>query len=100
MAGFDLGVDLELLDDTVTEMTRCGAALDDLLDEVARRVSSLHLTWDGATAVAQDGAQVEWEAGFRDMREALAAMRVAGRAAHGSYGDAAATNLRMWEQVS
>jgi len=93
-------VDLDLLDDTVVSLTRCGAELDALLDEVARRVAALHVTWGGAAAVAQDGAQAEWEAGFRQMREALAAMRTAGGVAHGSYLDAASTNLRMWEQVS
>ena len=63
-------------------------------------MAALQVTWGGSAAVAQDGAQAEWEAGFREMREALAAMRAAGRSAHGSYGDAAATNLRMWEQLS
>jgi hypothetical protein len=73
-------VDLDLLDDTVAEMTRCGESLDVLL--------------------AQDGAQAEWEAGFRQMRDALAAMRTAAQVAHGNYVDAASTNLRMWEQAS
>ena len=41
------GVDLDLLDDTVAEMARCGEALDALLDEVARRVAALHVTWAG-----------------------------------------------------
>jgi WXG100 family type VII secretion target len=92
-------VDLDLLGETVAELARCDQALDDLLDEVSRRVAGLHLTWSGAAAVAQEGAQAEWEAGFREMREALAAMRAAGRVAHGNYGDAASTNLRMWEQI-
>jgi WXG100 family type VII secretion target len=94
------GVDLDLLGDTVAEMARCGDALDDVLDEVARRVVALQVTWSGAAARAQEGAQADWEAGFRQMREALASMRSAGLVAHGSYRDAAATNLRMWEQVS
>jgi WXG100 family type VII secretion target len=101
MAGFSgFGVDLDLLEETVAEMTHCGAALDGLLDEVARRVATLHGTWAGAAAVAQMEAQTEWAAGFRQMCEALAAMRAAGRVAHESYRDAVATNVRMWEQVS
>ncbi|WP_036506565.1 WXG100 family type VII secretion target [Nocardioides sp. URHA0020] len=92
-------VDLDLLDETTSSMARCGDALDDLLDEVSRRVTALRTTWDGAAALAQDEAQSEWEDGFREMREALAAMRAAGRAAHGHYGDAVATNLRMWDQL-
>jgi WXG100 family type VII secretion target len=94
------GVDLDLLDETVGEMAHCGEELDVLLDEVAQRVAALHVTWAGAAALAQDGAQAEWEAGFRRMREALASMRTAGGVAHGNYLDAATTNLRMWEQVS
>jgi WXG100 family type VII secretion target len=93
-------VDLDLLEQSVAEMARCGDALDALLDEVSRQVAALQVTWGGSAAIAQEGAQAEWEAGFREMRDALAAMRTAGRAAHGHYGDAAATNLRMWEQVS
>jgi WXG100 family type VII secretion target len=100
MAGFSgFGVDLDLLAETVAEMTRCGGELDDLVDEVTRRVLALHATWAGAAAVAQEGAQAEWEAGFRQMRAALASMRTAGRVAHGNYRDAAATNVRMWEQL-
>ena len=42
MAGFDaLVVDLDLLDETVAELAQSGEALDDLLDEVSRRVSAL-----------------------------------------------------------
>ena len=93
-------VDLDLLDETIGEMVRCGEALDDLLDEVSRRVAALQVTWAGQAAVAQDGAQAEWEAGFRDMCAALAAMRAAGRRAQDSYRDGVDTNLRMWGQVS
>jgi WXG100 family type VII secretion target len=101
MAGFDsLAVDLDLLDETVAELTASGAALDELLDEVSRRVAALQLTWAGAAALAQEGAQAEWEAGFREMREALASMRTAGQVARDSYHDAAGTNRQMWAQVT
>ena len=92
-------VDLDLLDETVAEMTRSGEALEDLLDDVSRRVAALHVTWAGSAALAQEGAQAQWESGLRQLRAALSAMRTAGRVAHGNYGDAVATNLRMWEQV-
>ncbi len=101
MAGFDsLAVDLDLLDATLAELTTSGRALDDLLDEVSRRVGALQLTWAGAAALAQEGAQAEWEAGFREMRAALASMRKAGEIARDSYQDAAATNRQMWAQVT
>ena len=92
-------VDLDELLRSIDEMTRCGDALDVLLDDLRRRVAALHDTWDGLAASAQVSAQAEWEAGFRAMREALAAMRGAADVAHGNYGGAVATNLRMWEQV-
>jgi WXG100 family type VII secretion target len=97
LAGF--GVDLDELLRSIDEMARCGAALDTLLDDVASRVAALHGTWSGEAAGAQAVAQAEWEAGFCEMREALAAMRSAADVAHANYGDAVATNLRMWEQL-
>ncbi|MBZ5737637.1 WXG100 family type VII secretion target [Nocardioides mangrovi] len=94
------GVDTEELLGTVEDLRRCGAALDELLDEVARRVAALHVSWSGLAADAQVAAQAEWEAGFREMQAALGAMRAAADHAHGSYREAVDTNLRMWEQVS
>lgn len=100
MAALLYGVDLAELQATVDELGRTGTALDALLDEVAARVAALHGTWSGLAAGAQAAAQAEWEAGFRQMREGLAAMRAAGATAHGHYSAAADTNVRMWEQVS
>ncbi|GAA1140088.1 WXG100 family type VII secretion target [Nocardioides aquiterrae] len=93
-------VDLAELQTTVDELGRTGAALDDLLDEITARVAALHGAWSGLAAGAQADAQTEWEAGFREMRDGLAAMRAAGATAHGSYSAAADTNVRMWQQVS
>ena len=101
MAGFSgYDVDLDELVGTVDDLRRCGAALDALLDDVARRVAALHLTWSGRAATAQVVAQAEWESGFREMHAALSVMRSAADHAHDCYADAAGTNLRMWEQVS
>lgn len=93
-------VDLDQLADAVAEMTRCGEALDLLLDDVGRHVARLHDTWAGDAALAQAEAQASWEAGFREMRAGLATMRSAGAEAGESYRSAADTNLRMWGQVS
>ncbi|GAB3199829.1 hypothetical protein GCM10027062_17570 [Nocardioides hungaricus] len=92
-------VDLDELLATVDDLAGCGAALDSLLDEVARRVAALHATWSGRAAVAQAAAQAEWEAGFAGMRDGLADMRATATTAHGNYSDAAGTNMRMWGQV-
>jgi WXG100 family type VII secretion target len=93
-------VELDDLLETVDELRRCGDGLESLLDEVARHVAALHLTWSGLAADAQVAAQAQWEAGFREMHAALAAMRAAADHAHGRYDEAAGTNLRMWEQAS
>jgi WXG100 family type VII secretion target len=99
MAGL-YAVDLDELLATVDELARTGAALDDLLTEIAARVAALHGTWTGRAASAQAAAQADWEAGFREMRAGLAAMQAAGAAAHDNYTAAADTNVRMWQQVS
>ena len=92
-------VDLEELLDTIADMARSTTALDSLLSEVEARVGALHDVWSGRAATAQSAAQAEWETGFRSMRDALATMRAAAATAHENYADAAATNVRMWEQV-
>lgn len=92
-------VDLEELLDTIAAMARSTAALDSLLSEMSAHVAALHDVWSGQAATAQSAAQAEWEVGFRSMRDALAAMRAAAATAHESYSEAAATNVRMWEQV-
>ncbi len=99
MAGLVYGVDLDDLLATVDDLADCGAELGDLLAEVSQRVESLHVTWSGRAALAQAGAQADWEAGFRAMHDGLATMRRAARTAHGNYHDAAGANLRMWQQV-
>ena len=93
-------VDLDELLATLDTLGGCGSELDELLSEIAARVALLHDTWSGLAADAQAAAQAEWEAGFREMREGLAAMRAAGSTAHDNYRAAADTNVRMWEQVS
>jgi WXG100 family type VII secretion target len=99
MSGLVFAVDLDELLATVDELAACGSELSDVLAEVAHRVEALHVTWSGRAALAQAGAQADWEAGFRAMHEGLATMRAAASAAHDNYGDAAETNLRMWGQV-
>ena len=93
-------VDLDELLATVEDLRRCGAALDQRLVDITARVTALHGTWRGRAALAQQTAQAEWVAGFREMQDGLATMRRAGAVAHDQYEAAAGTNLRMWEQVS
>jgi WXG100 family type VII secretion target len=93
------GVDLDDLLGTIDDLAACGSELGALLDEVARRVDALHVSWSGRAAHAQSAAQDDWEAGCRAMHDGLAAMRAAATTAHGNYSDAAGANVRMWEQL-
>ncbi len=98
-AGRSFGVDLDELARVVAEMAGCQARLHDVADEAGRLANTLHGTWEGQAALAHLAAQHAWEAGFRDLREALAVMRAAADAAHGNYERAATTNVGMWEQL-
>ena len=92
-------VDAGELAHVVDRMTACESALHELAADLERRIAALHISWHGEAAAAHLVAQAEWEHGFRGMREALAAMRAAGRVAHGNYTAAAETNVQLWEQV-
>lgn len=93
-------VDLDELLATVDALDSCGSGLDALLGEITARVAVLHDGWTGLAADAQLAAQAEWEAGFREMCDGLAAMRAAGSTAHDRYRSAADTNVRMWGQLA
>ena len=92
-------IDLDELARVVAEMATCHARLHDVADEISRQVHELHGSWEGQAAVAHEVAQRVWDAGFRDMREALAAMRTAADVAHQHYESAALTNVEMWGEL-
>jgi WXG100 family type VII secretion target len=93
------GVDLDELARVVAEMAGCQARLVEVADETGRLADTLHGTWEGQAALAHLAAQRGWETAFRDLREALTAMRSAAAAAHGNYESAATTNVGMWERL-
>ena len=97
--GRPFAVDLDELGRLLAAMAACRAELDGLGDEVARRVRGLHATWSGRAAAAQDAAQRSWDAGFAEMREGLATMRLAGVTAYDNYAAAASTNVEMWRRL-
>jgi WXG100 family type VII secretion target len=92
-------VDADELSHAVERMAACGSTLHELATDLERRVASLHISWQGEAAAAHPAAQVEWEHGFRIIREALATMQSAARVAHGNYAAAAQSNLQQWKQV-
>ena len=92
-------VDLDELVRVVGEMTACQARLHDVAEALTRQVRVLHGSWAGEAAAAHEVAQRVWDAGFGEMRDALATMRAAADAAHHHYAGAAATNVEMWGRL-
>jgi len=92
-------VDVDELSHAIDRMAACGSALHELAADLERRVASLHISWHGEAATAHQAARVEWERGFRTIREALTTMQTAARVAHDNYTAAAESNLHQWEQV-
>lgn len=87
------------LADVVERLGKLDAQLESVLANVERRVDELHLTWSGEAAQAQRAAHEEWRQGATQMRTGLATMRSIAATAHANYTAAAATNVRMWDQV-
>lgn len=92
-------VDLDLLSSTIDALVGCEAECDRALDDVARQVGRLHLTWAGQAADAQAVAQEQWESGFTTMRAGLAVMRSAASTAETNYRAAVSANLAMWGRL-
>lgn len=92
-------VDLDELARVVERMARCHAALHDLAGDVETEVATLHDEWSGLAREAHAVQHTAWGSGFADMREALAAMREAGRGAHDNYVAATDANLVMWRRL-
>lgn len=71
--------------------------LEDLSDRLTRSVATLD--WAGEAATAHAAARERWDAGFAQMRAALADMRVVVRVAREHYEAAALANLADWRQL-
>ena len=61
------------------------AELDEVVVDLRWRVARLHETWAGTAAAAHLEAHGSWEASYREMHEALVAMRAAVRTAAANY---------------
>ena len=76
---------------------RLERAVGDVSDDP--RVARLHETWAGTAAAAHLTAHGSWEASYREMHEALVAMRRALGTAASNYFSAASDNASMWNAV-
>lgn len=93
-------VDAGELDAVIADVERTEDALSALTDDIEAQIRALHTTWAGLAAQAQTAAQAEWNAGMVAMRQAMADLRAAARAAHGNYTQAAEANVTMWESLA
>lgn len=99
MSSFSYAVDLPLARDVLASLAAVETDLDAVVVDLRWRVARLHALWSGTAAAAHLEAHASWEASYREMHEALAAMRAAVRTAASNYHDATSTNAAMWSQV-
>jgi WXG100 family type VII secretion target len=92
-------VDLDELDGVIERMAKFDTALDEHLSKLDARINRLHKTWSGEAAVAQKAEHDKWMQAAREMRQAMATMRSAGKTAHANYTRAIAANVGMWNET-
>lgn len=78
-----LSLRLTLLESTADRLTRSVVALD----------------WTGEASTAHAASRARWDAGFAQMRAALADMRAVVRVAREHYETAAEANLADWREL-
>ena len=99
MSSFSYVVDLGLARDVLGSLAAVEAELDEVVVDLRWRVARLHATWAGTAAAAHLAAQAHWEASYREMHEALVAMRAWVRTAASNYDSASTANSAMWSDV-
>ena len=99
MSSFSYAVDLGLARDVVASLAAVESELDEVVVDLRWRVARLHETWAGTAAAAHLTAHGSWEASYREMHDALVAMRQALRTAASNYATAASDNTSMWNAV-
>ena len=99
MSSFCYVVDLELARDVIAALVAVEDDLDEVVVDLRWRVARLHEIWAGTAAAAHLSAHGHWEASYREMHEALAAMRRAVATAAANYSAAASANASMWNGV-
>jgi WXG100 family type VII secretion target len=99
VSSFSYAVDLDLARDVVASLAAVESELDEVVVDLRWRVARLHETWAGTAAAAHLTAHGSWEASYREMHEALVAMRRALGTAASNYFSAGSDNASMWNAV-
>jgi WXG100 family type VII secretion target len=89
-------VDLEALDELVTQLTRFGHALESVQTDVQSRMDRVHAVWRGVAAEEHAAAHARWQRGSADLHEALQTMRSVAGTAHENYSSAVRVNRALW----
>jgi WXG100 family type VII secretion target len=97
MSGKDFTVDLDHLDQVTTRIWAFAGYLTDHLSELDTFAEQLLSSWSGEAADAYAQAHREWTTAALEVRDGLQSIETAARAAHGNYGNASATNTRMFD---
>jgi WXG100 family type VII secretion target len=93
----DFSVDLDHLDEVTIRIQAFSEYLADQLAGLDTRAQQLSSSWSGVSADAYDQAHREWIAAALEVRDGLKSIETATRAAHRNYGNASATNTRMFD---
>ncbi len=96
---FSYMVDLDKLDESITDMAKFDGQVQKHLDSLDTVVAKLHGTWHGDAANAQNDAHTKWTEGATGMRTALGEMKAAAETAHTNYTNAINANQKTWAQV-
>ena len=99
MSSFSYAVDLDLARDVVASLAAVESELDEVVVDLRWRVARLHETWAGTAAAAHLTAHGDWEASYREMHEALVAMRRPSRPPRRTTSRPRADNASMWNAV-
>ena len=91
-----IAVDPDRLADFVERLRFVQAELDAARDGVADRIRADRTDWAGSAAAAHEAAHNQWQAGAREVQDALAALHAIVRTAQVNYAAAIDANRRVW----
>ena len=90
------GVDPELLDELVGQLTRFGRALESVQTDVQSRMHRVQAVWRGVAADEHAAAHARWQSGSAEAHEALQTLRTIAATAHENYSAAIRVNRALW----
>lgn len=91
-----IGVDTDRLADFLERLRLVQAELGATEHAVATRIRAVDPDWTGSAATAQQEASQQWQAGARQVQDALAALHAIVRTARANYAAAIDANQLVW----